>query len=146
MNQQIFGFGDVMTLTGVARSKLTHWVQSGAVAAGIREASGTGHHRVFSFANLVAVAIAAALARNGVTLAGIQRVLAALPAPLPVGPDDLLLFVMGDPAHAGSQWAGARAEFVAELRHTFLIHEPVGILIDVGRIIQTLTAQIGDGR
>ena len=44
-----------MTHTGAPRSQLTHWTNTGLISAGIAEAAGTGHHRVFSLRDLVEI-------------------------------------------------------------------------------------------
>ena len=140
-----FQFGEVLELTGVSRSQLIYWTHRGLITAGVRKAQGTGHHRLFSFGDLVAVAVARALARCGVTVPSIRRVLTAI-APAVGAADetsDRLAFLMGDPASPHAVWVGTRDEFVAELQTAFLINQPVGILIDVGRIADTLDTDIG---
>ena len=141
-----FGFGQVLALTGVTRSQLIYWTHAGLIAAGVREAHGTGHRRVFSFSDLVAVAVARALARHGMTLPSMRRVLAALAPAAPASPggaDDHLVFVMGDPTSPGAVWTGTRVEFAAELQTAFFINDPVGTLIDVGRISRALADRVG---
>ena len=141
-----FGFGQVLTLTEVTRSQLIYWTHAGLIAAGVREAHGTGHHRVFSFSDLVAVAVARALARHGMTLPSMRRVLTALTPTTPASPAgsaDQLVFVMGDRTSPVSVWTGTRAEFAAELQTAFFINDPVGTLIDVGRISRALADRVG---
>ena len=145
MRDRIFGFGEVLDITGVLRAQLIYWAHAGVITAGVREAQGTGHHRIFNFHNLVEVAVARALARAGLTLPGIRRVLTVLtpPANQPSGETgDHLLFLTGDPAQPGAIWAGTRMELAAEIDSAFLINEPVGLLIDVGRITQQLAAHV----
>ena len=146
MGDPTFSFGEVIDLTDVPRAQLTYWVQSGVITAGVRETQGTGHHRLFDSHNLVEVAVARALARAGLTLPGIRRVLTALTAPANQTSgetDDHVLFLTGDPTQPGAIWTGTRMEFAAELHSAFLINDPVGLLIDVGRITRDLAAHVG---
>ena len=69
MLNDTFGFSELIQRTGVPRTRLIHWTQAGLIKAGVREAQGTGHHRVFSFYNLVEVAVANALANYGIDVA-----------------------------------------------------------------------------
>lgn len=149
MADKTFGFGEVLDLTGVSRSQLIYWTQAGLITAGVREAQGTGHHRVFSFHNLVEVAVAIALARWGVAVPTIRRVVTALTqteGPSPGETSDQLVFVTGDPATSRGIWAGTLEAFVGEVQTAFLINEPVGMLINVGRIIRELAQRIGRKR
>ena len=141
-----YGFSEVTRLIGVTRNKLIYWTQAGLITASVREAHGTGHHRVFDFANLMEITVAGVLARYGMALAGIGHVLAEVRKAVRQPPDqarDQLIFVMGDPKHSDGIWTGRREEFAAELDTAFLVHEPVGILIDVGRITRELRQRTG---
>ena len=135
-----FQFGEVLALTDVSRSQLIYWTQKGLITAGVRAAQGTGHHRLFSVRNLLEVKVARALARCGVKVPSIQRVLTAIGT---AGggasgvTTDRLVFLMGDPASPVAVWAGTRVEFVSKLQTAFLLHEPVGLLINVGADRQT---------
>ena len=127
-------------------AQLIYWTQAGLITAAVREAQGTGHHRLFNFHNLVEVAVARALARAGLTLPGIRRVLTVLTPPgnQPSGETgDALLFLTGDLTQPRAIWTGTRVEFAAELDSAFLINDPVGLLIDVGRIARDLAAHMG---
>ena len=64
--------------------------------------------------------------------------------PSPGETSDQLVFLTGDPETPSAIWTGTREEFVAEVETAFLIHAPVGMLIDVGRITQALTERIGE--
>ena len=145
MPDQAFGFGEVAKLTGVPRTRLIHWTQAGLITAGVREAQGTGHHRVFSFRNLVEVAVANELAQYGIGVTTIRRVLTMLPtaafSPRGATPDGLIL--LGDPAGAGGVWVGTRDELATELETPFLINAPVRILINIGQIQLELTGRLG---
>ena len=64
------------------------------------------------------------------------------PEPPGATPDQLLLLV-GDPANPSSFWIGTRDELAAEQATSFLINEPVGILINIGHIRRELTERLG---
>ena len=146
MPNDTFGFSELIHLTDIPRTRLIHWTQAGLITAGVREAQGTGHHRVFDRHDLFEVAVANALAQYGVSTATIGRVLGALrkatPRPWGGTPDQLLLLA-GDPASPGAVWVGTRDELAAELKKPFLLNAPAGILINIGQIQQELTDRLG---
>ena len=57
-----------------------------------------------------------------------------------------LVFLTGDPATPSAIWTGTHEEFVGEVQTAFLINEPVGMLINVGRIMRELAERIGGER
>ena len=135
-----YTFSDAVRLTRAKRTQLIYWTQAPLITAGIREAAGRGHHRVLSYANLIELSIAVGLARQGVKLRGIRTVLkmVRLPRRPPRKPLDQLVFLMGDPADPNATWVGRRDQFISGLRTGAVIIDPVGILVDVGRIVQDL--------
>lgn len=59
-----FGFNDILRLTGVGRSALTHWLDRGIIVPDISTSEGRGHGNRFSFRNAVEVALARILAER----------------------------------------------------------------------------------
>ena len=102
MGDRTFGFGEVIDLTGVPRAQLIYWTQAGLITTAVREARGTGHHRVFSFRSLVEVAVAAALAQYRMSVRTIGFVLRAIGDPTHRAGRDraTVAFVMGSPGPA----------------------------------------------
>ena len=146
MRDAVFGFGDALRLTDAKPTQLTYWVQAPLITAGIREGDGPGHHRLFSYANLIEISIAVALAQQGVKLPSIRTVLRMVKVPSrpPRKPLDRVVFLMGDPKRPSGTWMGTRAEFITEmtLGAESMIFQPVGTLVDVDWIIRRLDARI----
>jgi len=69
------GFGStfVLRLTGITYRQLDYWTRTRLVGSSIREASGRGSRRVYSFEDLVALRVVARLVRAGVSLQAIRR-------------------------------------------------------------------------
>ena len=67
-----YTFADVMRIVGVSRSHLTHWTKLGVVSAPTTQGKGPGHHRQFSFFNLIEAHIAQQLNSVNVS-AGVMR-------------------------------------------------------------------------
>jgi hypothetical protein len=61
-----YTFGEVLSFTGASRSQGIHLTAKRIIAPDFGDSAGTGHHRRFSFYNLVEYALAADLARVGV--------------------------------------------------------------------------------
>ncbi len=64
---------DVIRLTGAKRSQVENWVRSGWLLPEGRVSSGTGENRLYSFRNLVDVAIAVRLSRFRIALRALLR-------------------------------------------------------------------------
>jgi len=84
----LYALKDVCTLTGAKRSSVEHWVRSQVVQPQFGT-SGTGNYRLFSFANLVELAVCEVLNRTGASLRSMQDAVDALSRPDPS--DDPLL-------------------------------------------------------
>jgi hypothetical protein len=67
---------DVVRLTGASANNVKWWTHRGVLHADIEESPGTGHHRQFSFVNLVEAAVAAELNRYNLPLDGMRGALA----------------------------------------------------------------------
>ena len=92
--------------------------------------------------------MANALAQYGIAVATIGHVVHALPTVRvrsPGATPDQLMCLVGDRARGGV-WVGTRDELATELNTAFLINEPVGMLINIGRIRQDLSGRVGDAR
>ena len=146
MNDDFFTFSDVLRLTGAQKNQLIHWTAAGLVRASIREGAGPGRHRIFGYHDVVETAVATELARHGVSLPSIRAALTKVKAPHrpPRSPIDRLVYVMGKPSAPTALWTGTRRDFIDELRHPTLTFGPVGLLVDVGRIVDTLTSRLGE--
>ena len=71
----VYYLADLIRLIGAKRSQVENWVRSGWLIPEGPSATegGTGHHRTFSFANLVDVSIAVRLTRARIPLRGFPR-------------------------------------------------------------------------
>lgn len=58
----IFTRGDVMRLTGASRGQLSHWPTLGVITGLVRESSGAGDPRLYSFRNLIEFRVGVVLA------------------------------------------------------------------------------------
>ena len=65
-NMKNYSFADVCGLTEASRSQFTHWTRQRLIVADLAETTGSGHHRRFSFFNVVQAHIAVRLHRLGV--------------------------------------------------------------------------------
>ena len=141
-----YGFGDVLALTGATRSQLIHWTSAKVITARIRDVQGTGHHRVFSLRDVVDVAVAVAMARYGLSVKSIGGVLGGLSRQWrkATREPDTLMFITGSPSTPSAFWFGSRREFAAELGGRGLLTAFVGVLIDLGQIVETLEQATGE--
>jgi hypothetical protein len=73
---RVYFLSDVMRVTGAKRSQVENWVRSGWLSPegqSSENGGGTGHHRTFSFANLVDIAIATRLSAVHIPLQAFFR-------------------------------------------------------------------------
>jgi DNA-binding transcriptional MerR regulator len=68
-----FGASAVLKLTGISYRQLDYWARTGLVGSSIRQASGRGSRRVYSFADLVALRVVGQLRDEGVSIQTIRR-------------------------------------------------------------------------
>ena len=68
-----FGARAVLKLTGVSYRQLDHWARTGLVRSSVKQASGRGSRRVYSFQDLVALRVAGQLREAGVSVQAIRK-------------------------------------------------------------------------
>ena len=73
-----FSTAEAARLTGLTPRQLDHWDRLGFLRPSLREASGYGSSRRYSFADLVKLKVAARLRASGIGLARIRRCVEAL--------------------------------------------------------------------
>ena len=73
MNASSFGSKVVLGLTGITYRQLDYWARTRLVGASIRQATGPGSRRVYSFEDLVALRVVARLLDAGVSLQAVRR-------------------------------------------------------------------------
>ena len=73
MNASGFGSKVVLDLTGITYRQLDYWARTRLVGASIRQATGPGSRRVYSFEDLVALRVIARLLDAGVSLQAVRR-------------------------------------------------------------------------
>ncbi|MEK7996642.1 MAG: MerR family transcriptional regulator [Planctomycetota bacterium] len=61
---RVYGFNEILELTGLKRSQLTHWADRGIVPPDVSEGGGPGHGRRYSFRNLNEFVLAAVLSQS----------------------------------------------------------------------------------
>lgn len=57
MTGSVYGFRDVLRLTGATRSQLIHWLNRGVIQASVQASPGTGVPNLFSFDDLVCLSV-----------------------------------------------------------------------------------------
>ena len=65
----------VVKLTGVPYSTVNLWAKNGLVQPSVAQGKGTGTERVYNFSDLIALKVAFALRKSGVTTSSLKRVL-----------------------------------------------------------------------
>ena len=73
MNASSFGSKVVLGLTGITYRQLDYWARTRLVGASIRQATGPGSRRVYSFEDLVALRVVARLLDAGLSLQAVRR-------------------------------------------------------------------------
>jgi DNA-binding transcriptional MerR regulator len=68
-----FGASAVLKLTGVSYRQLDHWARTGLVRSSVKQASGRGSRRVYSFQDLVALRVVGQLREAGVSVQTIRK-------------------------------------------------------------------------
>ena len=76
--QDEFSTAQAARLTGLTPRQLDHWDRLGFLRPSLREASGYGSRRRYSFADLVKLKVAARLRASGIGLARIRRCVEAV--------------------------------------------------------------------
>lgn len=137
-----YRFRDVLTHTGATRSQLIYWTAEGVIQPRIAETTGTGHHRVFSFQNLVDVRLAVILSGYGVTSQTIEWIVRS------VRQDSRranpILCIPGPPPDPNTIWHGTEREFIAEVRNPNMLKGSAMLVIRLGRMIADLEHATGD--
>lgn len=64
----------VVKLTGVPYSTINLWAKNGLVRPSVAQGKGTGTERVYNFSDLIALKVAFALRKSGVTTSSLKRV------------------------------------------------------------------------
>lgn len=78
MSDSGYGTRAVLQLTGISYRQLDHWATTGLVRSSVRQASGRGSRRVYSFRDLVAVRVVGRLREAGVSVQTIRKAVAYL--------------------------------------------------------------------
>ena len=73
-----FGARAVLELTGISYRQLDHWARTGLVRSSVKQASGRGSRRVYSFQDLVALRVVGRLREAGVSIQTIRKAVAFL--------------------------------------------------------------------
>jgi DNA-binding transcriptional MerR regulator len=73
-----YTYSDVVRLSGSTPSNLKWWTNKNLIRADVADTAGTGHHRRFSFLNLVEAAIAFELNQYGISVDGMRQMLDAV--------------------------------------------------------------------
>jgi len=73
-----FRTAEIVSILGVTARMLDRWVSAGVVAPSVQSPPGSGVDRVFSFQDLIAVAVVAKLRSLGVSLDGMRPTVAHL--------------------------------------------------------------------
>jgi DNA-binding transcriptional MerR regulator len=73
-----YGASAVLQLIGISYRQLDHWARTGLVRSSVRQASGRGSRRVYSFQDLVALRVVGQLREAGVSVQTIRKAVAFL--------------------------------------------------------------------
>lgn len=76
--QDSFSTAEAARLSGLTPRQLDHWARQGFLCPSVQQASGYGSCRLYSFADIVKLRVAARLRGSGVGLARIRRCVEAL--------------------------------------------------------------------
>ena len=140
-----YRFREVLSLTGASRSQLIHWTDVELIAA-YSETTGTGHHRRFSFRNLVEVRVAVLLAGYGLPVRTMAFIIGQVRGHLNEAhalDRDEVVWVPGNLAQISRIWTGSAQELAAEMGQRFF-KDQAGLLIHVGGILADLAKATGD--
>lgn len=78
MSASGYGARAVLQLIGISYRQLDHWARTGLVRSSVRQASGRGSRRVYSFRDLVALRVVGRLREAGVSVQTIRKAVAYL--------------------------------------------------------------------
>lgn len=78
MSASGYGASVVLQLIGISYRQLDHWARTGLVRSSLRQASGRGSRRVYSFPDLVALRVVGQLREAGVSIQTIRKAVAYL--------------------------------------------------------------------
>jgi len=78
MSASGYGASAVLQLIGISYRQLDHWARTGLVRSSVRQASGRGSRRVYSFRDLVALRVVGQLREAGVSVQTIRKAVAYL--------------------------------------------------------------------
>ena len=140
-----YRFREVLTLTGTTRSQLIHWTDVELIAA-YGETTGTGHHRRFSFRNLVELRVAVLLAGYGLPVRTMAFIIGQFRGHLNeagVLDRDEVVWVPGNLEQISRIWTGSAQDLAAKIGHRFF-GDQAGLLIHVGGILADLAQATGD--
>ncbi|MBK9516169.1 MAG: MerR family transcriptional regulator [Anaeromyxobacter sp.] len=73
-----YGARAVLQLIGISYRQLDHWARTGLVRSSVRQATGRGSRRVYSFQDLVALRVVGQLREAGVSVQTIRKAVAFL--------------------------------------------------------------------
>jgi predicted RNase H-like HicB family nuclease len=78
MSTSGYGASAVLQLIGISYRQLDHWARTGLVRSSVKQASGRGSRRVYSFQDLVALRVVGQLREAGVSVQTIRKAVAYL--------------------------------------------------------------------
>ena len=137
--QQSYRFADVLTHTGATRSQLIYWTDAELITPDVADTAGTGHHRAFSFRNLIQVKIATLLAARGLSVSTIGFILRALRLSPHASRYPEIAWIPTDATTTSNAvWTGSIAEFPHELRHRMTGGGAIGIVIKLNELVDAL--------
>lgn len=64
----MFRTGEVEKITGIPRTTINFWAQTGFIKPSLKESTGTGNHRLYSLEDVVRLRVAGKLREEGVPL------------------------------------------------------------------------------
>jgi predicted RNase H-like HicB family nuclease/DNA-binding transcriptional MerR regulator len=130
------GFGSkvVLDLTGITYRQLDYWARTGLVRSSIRQATGRGSRRVYSFEDLVAFRVVAQLLGAGASLQAVRRAVQYLKRHTERPLSTLALIADGERILALTEDPKKMLEATA--------HGQVVIAIDVAPIVRHLKAGV----
>lgn len=73
MNEQGFRVPEVIKIVGITYRQLDYWARTGLVTPSVRDASGSGSQRLYSFQDLVTLRVIKNLLDTGVSLQRVRK-------------------------------------------------------------------------
>ena len=134
MSDTGYGARVAQEVTGITYRQLDYWARTGLVGSSIREASGRGSRRVYSFEDLVALRVVAGLLGAGVSLKAVRRAVGYLQRHTDRPLSTLALIPKGRSVFALTEDRSTMIEASS--------HGQVVITIEVEPIVKSLRAEV----